>query len=359
MHHTSARRVIGWLLEGSGIGHRGLALSAAAGLGDASVEAVQLRELALTSSAALACHVVPPCHAPLNNTPLPINERQLCQQICPEIIARPANVGLKIASLSAFVRLWSHVSADERARLRSTLIDTLTAIEAPPASQLSAEQLREWQRSLPTMLGDVDSNKLADLRSIIDHTDPQLVYRALSERLMSGADLGMLFRVVSSLAIRVRLSRRDQQCRLHHVILGAIAGEELVKHAPPDQMATILAQLVHQIWWCRHHANLEPLPASGTDPGLRYAQAVTSGDALLACRAARAASKNPEQFWHDSWEIMESMLTTRRAGWPEALTTLVAMAWRTGHNMVAPDDAGLLGMVFCDPICQGAQTIAG
>ena len=53
---------------------------------------------------------------------------------------------------------------------------------------------------------------------------------------------------------------------------------------------------------------------------------------------------------------LSSDLGISRATVRRALTQLVAIAWRTGHNLIAPDDAGLLGLVFTDPVCQGIPT---
>ncbi len=351
MHHTSARRVIGWLLEGSGFGRRGLTLAAASCLGDASIEAVHLRDLALRLGSALPPERVPASKSAMTHAILPTNERQLCEQFCAAIADDPSEIGYKLACLGALVRLWPHVGADERARLRGQLIDAFAAMQAPADSLLTAETLRDWQRNLPTCHGGSGDLLVAELKDLVERTDPAAVYAAIADRMQQGCDLGMLFRAVGSLAIRLRLGHRDRQCRLHHAVLGAIAGEELVKHAPPATMATILVQLTHHLWWCRHHAGLEALPSNGTDCGASLAAAVAIGDPALARRAARAASKRPEIFWDDSWTIMEGMLKEEAAGWPEALSMLVAIAWRTGHNVISPDDAGIIGLTFTEPPC--------
>lgn len=351
MHHTSARRVIAWLLEGSGFGRRGLALTAASCLGDASLEAVRLRDLALRLGSTLTPQRVPACGSAVAHAPLPVNERQLCEQFCAEIVANPVEVGCKLASLGALVRLWPHVGADERARLRSQLLDAFAAMQAPAGSALAPATMRDWQRDLPTCHGGSGELPAADLKDLIERPDPSSVYAAIADHLQQGRDLGMLFRVVGSLAIRLRLGHRDRQCRLHHAVLGAIAGEELVKHAPHDLLATLLAQLAHQLWWCRHHAGLEALPSGSSDSGAGLVAAVAIGDPVLARRAARAASKRPEIFWDDAWSIMEGMLNDEAAGWPEALIMLVAIAWRTGHNVISPDDAGIIGLAFAEPGC--------
>lgn len=352
MHHTSARRVISWLLEGSGFGSRGLTLAAASCLGDASQDAVRLRDLALRLSAALRPQAV---HAAFESATahaaVPSNESQLCAQFCAEIVANPAEIGCKLASLGALVRLWPHVGADERARLRGQLLDAFASMQAPADSALAPATLREWQRHLPTFHGDRPAFHAAVLKDLIEHTDPAEVYRAIADHLHHGCDLGMLFRVVGSLAIRLRLAHKDQHCHLHHAVLGAIAGEELVKHAPPELMATMLVQLTHQLWWCRHHAGLEALPSDASDSGTGLPAAVAIGNPVLARRAARAASKLPEVFWDQAWTIMEGMLADEAAGWPAALTMLVAIAWRTGHNVIAPDDAAIIGLTFAEPPC--------
>ena len=357
MHHTSARRVIEWLLEGTGFDRRGLTLTAASCLGDASIEAVRLRDLALQLSAALTSENPPASTSTVHGASLPGNEPQFCQQFCAVIIAQPAQIGFKLACLGALVRLWPHVGADERTRLRSRLLDSFAAIQAPADSQVSTDTLKEWQRNQPTCHGEILELQPADLRNILDLTNPAEVYAAISDRLLQGNDLSKLFRVVSTLAIRLRLNHRDHLGWLHHTVLGAIAGEELAKHIPAEHMATMLVQLVHELWWCRHHAGLELLTTQGTDPGFGLTSAVVSGDQILARRAARAASKQSEIFWNESWDIMEHLLNKETPGWPEALTMLVAIAWRTGNNVIAPDDAGLLGMVFAEPACRDEKNL--
>jgi hypothetical protein len=299
---------------------------------------------------------VPVVDSPLAHAELPTNEQALCQQFCADIAAHPANVGLKLALLAAVTRLWPHVGIDERARLRQRLVDSFAAITAPAESQVSLETLREWQSDLSICHGDTRELQPADLRGVLDFSKPAEVYRAIAERFETGAELGVMFRVVGTLAIRLRLGHRDQGCQLHHAILGTVAGEDLVKYTPPDLMADILAQLMHQVWWCRHHGGLEALPTSGSDAGISLESAVQIGDAVMARRAGRSASKQPEQLWDDAWTVMERMLNDETTGWPEALTMLIAIAWRTGHNVISPDDAGLLGMVFADPLCHGPTT---
>jgi hypothetical protein len=188
----------------------------------------------------------------------------------------------------------------------------------------------------------------SDLRELIEGSDPGETYRNFAGRCQQGADLGILFRVLGTLTVRLRLGRSDPQRYLRHAILGAIAGEFLVRHAPPVAMSTLLVQLAHQVWWCRHHAGLEVLPAVATDPGLRFAVAVEGGDPLLAVRAARFASKQPDRFWQDAWSVMEARITADAPGWIEAFVMQEAIAWRTGHNVVSPDDAGLIGMALAE-----------
>lgn len=355
MHHTSARRVISWLLEGSGFGRRGLTLTAASCLGDASLEAVRLRDLALRLGSVLRPDAVTASTSDASHAALPTNERQLCEQFCAEIVAHPAEVGLKLACLGALVRLWPHVGADERARLRGQMLDSFATMPDTSGSSLTTGTLRDWQRHLPTCHGGSGEFNAAVLKDLLEIPDPAAVYRSIADHLFQGRDLGMLYRVVGSLAIRLRLGHRDQHCRLHHAVLGAIAGEELVKHAPPALMATLLAQLTHQLWWCRHHAGLEAFPSGASDSGTGLVAAVAIGDPVQARRAARVASKRPEIFWDDAWTIMEGMLNDEATGWPEALTLLVAIAWRTGHNVISPDDAAILGLVFAEPPCHSLQ----
>lgn len=358
MHHTSARRVISWLLEGSSFGRRGLALTAASELGDASQEAVRLRDRSLQMSSALPIEKIESSSSTAAHAELPANESQLCQQMCVEIIANPAEIALKLANLGAVVRLWPHVGADERARLRNMLLQSFAAQKSPSESILKPETLRAWQSRLPTYHGVIEKLQTSALRELLNNPDPAAVYVGIVNHLHPGCNLNVLFRVVGSLAIRMRLSHRDRDCRLHHMVLGAIAAEELVRYASPGQMATILTQLVHQMWWALHHAGLEVRPSSNVEVGVGFIAGVASGDPVRARREARAASQNPENFWNDAWIILEGLLQDQAPGWPEALTTIVAIAWRTGPNVISPDDAALIGLVFADPVCTGQRMVS-
>jgi hypothetical protein len=347
MHHTSARAAITALLAGRGFGERGLALVTAASLGDADQSAVRLRAAALERAAARPSDATTSYTGPLLYAPIPADERELCLQLCPVVIEHPNDVGMQLACLAALAALWPHVGSEERALLRSKFLDGLASQQAPAGAALSSAQLCAWQRDLPTAFNENQAS-VASLKSMLAETQPKNAYRVLAEHLGINADLASLSWVLGALSIQLRLQYHDLDRRILHVLLGTVACERLAAWAAPEHLLTVISQLAHQLWWCRHQANLPPVRTC-LDPAPRpFAEAVASGDLTVAQRASRAAAKQPGEFWDAVWNLLGERISHNDSNWSQALSMAVAIAWRTSGDVISPDDAAALGTVFAD-----------
>ena len=343
MHHTSARGAISGLLNGSGFGERGLALVTAASLGDADQSAVRLR------AAELPCERTISYSGELLFAPIPLDERQLCQQLFPAIIDQPCAIGLQLACLSALVDLWPHVGSSERSVMRNRFLDGLVSQPAePPDAIVTSQQLCAWQRDLPTTIGDITPS-VSSLRAMLLEPQAKGANHVLAEHLGMRADIGTLSWALGALSVQLRLQFHDPQRRILHLLLGTVACERLAPHAEPEHLLTLVAQLAHQLWWCRHLAALPPVRTC-IDCALprSLADGVASGDLTVAQRAARAAAKQPGDFWHSVWQLLEERIAHGDGSWTQALHIAVATASRTSSDAVSPDDAAALGTVFAD-----------
>jgi hypothetical protein len=347
MHHTSARLVISRLLEGNGFGERALALVTATSLGDADHAAMRLRDSALAKATALPADNAPSYVGPLSIEPLPADEIALCNQLCPAVIKHPADTGMQLACLAALVHLWPHVGSDERPRLRQCFLNGMAARTAPVDSRLTSEQLCAWQRDLPTSHSDLSPN-VASLKGMLVETSPKEAYKVLAEHLGISADIATLSWVLGALTVQLRLQFHDADQHLLHVLLGTVACEQLTMWAQPEHLTTLVSQLALQLWWCRHHAELAPVTVSADHARLSLAAAVATGNLTVAQRAARAASKNPAEFWEAIWALLEECLGHDDPCWLPALDMVGAITWRTGTDLTSPDDAAALGTEFAE-----------
>jgi hypothetical protein len=346
MRHAAARRIVARLLEGQGFGEQAIAQALMASLQDREDCPETLKQL-LEHVDELGSDMARPYQGPLNQAPLPRDQRELCAQLAPVISDHPANIGLSIASLLALAQIWPHVSSEERPLLRVRFLNGLTSRRADQASQAPRDQLIAWQRGLPTAMGD-KTPAIGSLQGLLLADSPEAAYRCFAQHLDATIDLRALARVLGALAVNVLRQFHDRVGQTLHVLLGATALERLAEWMAPDHYATLAAQLAHQLWWCRQRANLPPIRTCIDPTQLPFAEAVATGDVTLAQRAARAASQRAQPFWEEAWRLLAESIARRDEQWPRALGVVGAIAWRSGREAVSPDDAAALATVFAD-----------
>ena len=347
MHHTSARVAITGLLNGSGFGERGLALVTAASLGDADQDAIRLRQAAIERALELPCDRTISYSGPLLLAPIPSTERQLCQQLCPAISQQACDVGMQLACLAALASVWPHVGSNERSVVRGRFLDGLVSSPPPTGSVVTTQQLCSWQRDLPTVFGD-GTVSVASLKAMLLESQPKAANSVLAEHLGMNADVATLSWALGALTVQLRLQYHDIHRQILHVLLGTVASERLVAWAEPDHLITLVAQLAHQLWWCRHEGHLPPVRTCIDHAHRTLAEGIASGDLTVAQRAARAAAKQPAEFWHQVWAMLDERITHNDPQWTQALHISVATAWRTSTDAGSPDDAAALGTVYAD-----------
>lgn len=347
MHHTSARSAISRILEGPGFGMRALALATAAGLGDADSQALALRQAALEQAALLdADPGAPPDPRPLA-LPLPASEAELCRQVMPVLIADPQDTGLGIALLGALAQLWPHVGSDERPAMRLRLFSGLAALRAPDGAGLPPGQLSAWQRDMPTSPGD-SAPTVASLKNLLAQETPREAYRVIADHLGNAPDFPTLAWALGALTVQTRLQLHDPHNQILHVLAGTVALERLCAWAAPEHLASLTVQIAHQLWWCRHRAQLPPIRQCLDRATPSLAEGVATGDLTVAQRAARVAGKEAGSFWEATWQLLAERIAVRDPRWSVALIALTATAWRTSADAISPDDAALVGTVLGD-----------
>jgi hypothetical protein len=347
MHHTSARTAITQLLAAKGFGERGLALVLAAACGDAEVSAVTLREQALAMASNMPAQQVTSYVGELLYAPIPKDEQELCRQLCPATIDLAKNIGLQLACLAGLVTLWPHVSSSERALMRQRFLEGLISDQAPSDMHLSSAQLIAWQRDLPTAQSEPNAS-VATLKGLLNEKTPKDAYRIISDHLGLNSHLATLSWVLGSLAVQVRLQFHDPDRYLLHIILGTVACERLSHIAPPEHIATLITQLSHQLWWCRHQAELQPIRTCIDHDMQGFHEAIASGNLTAAQRAARTLGQQPEQFWTEAWKMVRERIAAKDPNWHVALELVLVTAWRTNTDAVSPDDAAAVGTVMAD-----------
>jgi hypothetical protein len=344
MRHAAARRIIARLLQGMGFGEQAISQALMAALQDRDDCPDALKQL-LEQSDEAGTDSASPYHGTLNQAPIPTDERELCLQLAPAIAEHPANVGLSLASLAALVQLWPHIASEERPLLRVRFLNGLTSRGAEAESQATREQLRAWQRLLPTAL-DLAAPSVVSLQGLLLETTPEGAYRCLAEHLDPHVDLSTLARVLGTLAVAVERQFHDREAMALHVLLGTTALERLAPLMDAEVTALLMAQLSHQLWWCRQRSHLVPI-RNCIDPTSRpFREAVASGDISLAQRAARTLSQDPQAFWQETWILLADSISRQDEELPRALGVVSAIAYRSGKGMVSPDDAAALAACF-------------
>jgi hypothetical protein len=347
MHHTSARTAISHMLAQKSFGERGLALAMAAHGGDADEAAIVLRQKALAAAALIPSETVISYSGELLFAPIPSNEQELCRQLAGATMDLSRNIGFHVAMLANLVALWPHISSSERALMRQRYLDGLMSDQAPKDMHLSRETLTAWQRELPTAFSESHAS-IASLKALLNESTPQQAYRVMSDHLGLNANLATLSWVLGSLAIQLRLRLHDNNRHILHVILGASAIKNLLPFMPPEHVATIITQLGHQLWWCRHQANLPPIRTCIDNDIHSLVDAVHAGNLTAAQRSARALSQTPELFWQTAWQLVDERITAQDPKWYIALELVLVTAWRTNTETVSPDDAAVIGTVLTD-----------
>lgn len=286
-------------------------------------------------------------NGPLLIAPIPADGKALCKQLCPALIEHGQDIGFHIACLAALVSLWPHVGSDERPVLRLRFLAGLGVQRLPAISALKPAQLCAWQRDLPTALG-MNHASVASMKALLGEPSAKLAYRVIADHLGINADLATLSWVLGALTTQVRLQFHDPQRHLLHVLLGTVACERLATDVAPEHLATLLAQLAHQLWWCRHEAGLTPVRTCLDHAQRGLAEAVANGDLTAAQRAARASAKQPAGFWDAIWKLLDERLAAHDPQWYVAMELIAAIAWRTSTDIISPDDAAAVGTVLAD-----------
>jgi hypothetical protein len=351
MRHPSARRIIIRLLQGQGFGEQAVAQDLMAALQEqgACPDSLAAQLAALTDE--LGTDSARPYQGPINQAAIPHDGRELCAQLLPAILDQPADIGLSLACLATVVELWPFVSSQERPLVRVRFMNGLLSRRADAGSQVAREQLRSWQRDLPTEMCPATPT-MAGLQRLLSEVSAEGAYRCLAEHLDPRFDLRTLAHVLGTLAVAVLRQFHDRDGDVLHVLLGATGLERLCGSVDPELIATALAQLGHQLWWCRQRAHLPPIRTciDPSQPGLRAA--ITSGDVTLAQRAARALSNTPSAFWTEVWALLEESLARRDEEWPRALSVVGTILYRSGTAAISPDDAAALAAVVTDMVHQ-------
>ncbi len=347
MHHATARSAIARILAGSGFGVQAIALVHAARLHEDASCPAGLSDAILSRCLALPGDAATPYTHPLNQLAAPGDAAGLCQQLIPAIIAQRGDPSVAIASLEALSALWPHAGADERLLLRTRLLDSLGAARAPDDSVLTTFQLREWQKRIPTHYG-VQTPSVASLRGLLDAPDALAAYLLLAEHLGMTVELETLCWVFGSISIQMIQTRHDRAGHLVHAVQGAAACERLVPLLPAESLVTVISQLTHRLWWLHAKGGLHRIRQSIDQSQRPYRQAVLTGDITLAQRAARVAAQDAQQFWTETWRLVDSVGLSRPTDLPRLLALLDCARWRADDGAVVADDAAAIAATLTD-----------
>lgn len=348
MHHATARLAITRILAGSGFGDGALALVLAARLHDDHDCPEAVRNLIVERCLADQPDEAPPYVHPLNQQAVPEHESDLCTQLVPALIAHPTDPAQGASALWALGQLWPHVAADERPLLRTRFLNTLSTRREDPAATLSAFQLREWQKKVPTHYGTLTPS-VASLRGVLEADDALAAYLLLAEHLGMTVDLETMCWVLGSLAVQLLQANHDRSGRLAGVVLGATACERLVPHIQAESLVTVISQLNHRIWWLKAHGGLHPVRQSIDHTQRPFGPAVATGDITLAQRAARTlAAQQPGRFWGEAWRLAGEHPPRSRRDMLRILSLMDTARWRSDSGSVAVDDASAIAAALTD-----------
>ncbi len=346
MHHATARLAIARILTGSGFAESATALVLAGRLHDDADCPEPLRRTILDRCLAADPDRAPAYTLPLNQQPVPPDENGLCAQLVPALIAHPADQAMNATALWSLVQLWPHCGGDERALLRTSLLNSITNRRGAEGSFITSFQLREWQKKVPTHYGTLTPS-VTSLRGVLETNDPLAAYLLLAEHLGMQVDLETLCWVLGTLTVQLQHHDHDQHGQLASMLLGATACERLVPLVPAEALVTVISQLNHRLWWLRAHGGLRRIRTSLDQTQRPFGPAIATGDITLAQRAARTiASQQPGLFWQAAWAAVGEWLPQDQTGMLRLLTAMDAARWRADDGTVASDDASAIASVL-------------
>jgi hypothetical protein len=344
MLHAAARQAIPALLADPCFADRALLVVAVAEIDDLPGRPSHLRQALISQVAAIA-----PCPAAAyvgheNQATVPADAGDLARQLAGFCIDHPADIAANLTALHGLVRLWPHVTGDERPVLRRAFLTAVNGRSAPPEAVATREQLRQWTSSDPTLAACGPG--VAGLADLLAAPTARAAFLSLSSHIVPGIDLRTVFRVLGTLAVQQLLRRRDAGGRLSQVVAASVAGERLVPIIPPEVTATMLGQLAHRLWWLARDGGSRPLVASLDQAPVPLDAAIASGDLSLAQRSARQAAQQGV-FWGIAWNQIARSVVGDDAGWPRLVRAAIAIASRqSATGGVAPDDAAALATIL-------------
>ena len=348
VHHATARLAIARILTGSGFAEHATALVLACRLHDDPDCPETLRRV-ITER----CLVAEPDQAaayahPLNQQPVPDDERGLCTQLIPGLIAHPADPSAGATALWGLAQLWPHCSADERPLLRTRLLNSISSRRGSDEEMLTSFQLREWQKKVPTHYGTLTPS-VATLRGVLVCDDALAAYLLLVEHLGMQVDLETVCWVLGSLSVHQMHEHHDDAGRLAGLLLGATASERLVPLVPSESLVTVISQLNHRLWWLSMRSGLSPIRKSLDQSQRPLGSAVATGDITLAQRAARTlVTQQPAMFWSATWQAVGEWLPNDQTTVLRLLTVIDAARWRANEGAVAADDAAAIAAIIAE-----------
>lgn len=346
MLHAPARETISRILAGDGFADRALALTLAGSLAEIPSIPASLCERAFSRSLAMAADHGVPFTGNQVDAPVPNDERELSNQVAPQLALLPGSAGRHAAALHAIAALWPHVGAPERAGMRRRFLTGAASLSAPVGGEVTIADLRAWQRDLPTS-GSLVAPSVASLSLMLNEPDQRRAYHALAEHLGASLDPAILSWVLGGLAVQELLRRRDRDGGLLNCLLGTMALERLSAQIAPEHAATLMTQIALQLWWWRHHGNLAPIRSCLDGASRPLGDAVRSGDITAAQRAARAASADPSTLWNELASLLDESSVLNDAHWLRALSAVTTLAWRSG-DALSPDDVAATATVLAD-----------
>jgi hypothetical protein len=356
VHHTAARFAIARILTGSGFARSAVEAVLLARLPDDQNCPEPLRVKLAGFDGQREADAAPPYTSPLNQQPVPELATDMCVQVMPALLANPADPGQALASLWALAELWPHVAGDERAVLRSQLLNSLAARRCDPEAALTVFQLREWQKKVPTQYGAASPNA-ASLGGILRANEPLQAYLLLAEHLGMAVDLETLCWVVGTLSVQLGLTHHDRSGLIADLLAGAAALERLVPLVPAELLVTAISQLVHRMWWlsARHRLHAIRQSIDATQRPLR--PAIETGDITQAQRAARTlAGQRPDGGAAELWLAVDELLPLPARGLGRVLRLMDAARWRAEDGRIATDDAALIAGSLADLRWQRARS---
>lgn len=351
MQHAGARQTITRLLAGSSLGGHA-ALTILAGellerLPGALADGLWAKVSALPPDEAPAC----PCVQ--NQAPIPTHESELIAQLAPHAVANPGDTGLTIALLAGLADLWPHVSSAERPLLRTRFYNGMIArAEAvgtrdgvPREALVTTSELKVWNRYMPTATGDGGST--SELPRLLTAPTAQEAYHLLADHLIGGMDLGILARILGSLAVQIADQRADPAGILLHPLIGGVAAQRLAALTPPESYSALLSQLAHQLWWS---ANPAGLPRRATDePSTdNLAGAIRSGAAGSARRRTRIMQLDETGWWDMLTPVILELAGEDAEHLRRAITATWTLAVRSSNRIIAPDDVAAIAAILAD-----------